>query len=308
VIAHWDEIEPVRRDVGPMGLVRIDLGRAAGTVAVGMARLRVDEGKQASAVHVHYAQEEIFYVLGGSGISWQDGMAYEVGPGDTIVHLAGKETHTLIGASGGVDVLAYGERLDPTLTRLPRSGIFVAPGVLLDASLTGGVWDREPGDLEVPEPSPRPPNIVHSGDAEERFGGLVRTLGRSAGAVRTGLNLVTLPAGARGAPSHCHSSEEEIFVFLEGDATLQLKPSPQRAGTEREQEIPIRAGHVVSRPAGTGIAHAFRAGDQGCTYLAYGQRNPNEYLYYPDSNKIFFKGVGLIARLENLDYMDGEED
>ena len=65
---------------------------------------------------------------------------------------------------------------------------------------------------------------------------------------------------------------------------------------------------MVSRPAGTGIAHAFRAGDQGCTYLAYGQRNPNEYLYYPDSNKIFFKGVGLIARLENVDYMDGEED
>jgi uncharacterized cupin superfamily protein len=42
------------------------------------------------------------------------------------------------------------------------------------------------------------------------------------------------------------------------------------------------------------------------TYLAYGTREPNDITYYPRSNKIFFRGVGLIARLENLDYSDGE--
>jgi uncharacterized cupin superfamily protein len=307
VIAHWDEIEPVRLDVGPMGLVRTDLGRAAQTVDLGVARLQIDPGKQASAVHVHYDQEEIFYVLGGSGLSWQDGKTYEVGPGDAIVHLAGKETHTLIAGPDGIDVLAYGERLSPTLTRLPRSGVYVGAGVMLDASLSGHVWEREPGELEVPEPSPRPPNIVNADDADQRFGGLVRTLGRSAGAARTGLNLVSLAAGDKGAPSHCHSAEEEIFVFLEGDATLRLTPSPQRAAAEQEQEIPIRAGQVVSRPAGTGIAHSFQAGEQGCTFLAYGGRSTSDVVYYPDSNKIFFKGVGLIGRLENLDYFDGED-
>jgi len=308
VIAHWDEIEPNRLDVGPMGLVRIDLGRAAGTVDVGVARLQVDPGKQASAVHVHYAQEEIFYVLGGSGISWQDGSAYEVGPGDCIVHLAGKETHTLIAGPDGLDVLAYGERLSPTLTRLPRSGIFVAPGVLLDASMTGHVWEREPGDLEVPEPSPRPSSIVNLADVEGKFEGRMKHLGRTAGAVRTGLNWVSLAAGEKAAPSHCHSAEEEIFIFLEGEATLRLTPSPQRAVAAPEEEHSLRAGHVVARPAGSGIAHSFRAGDQGCSYLAYGQRNANDVIYYPDSNKILFRGVGLIARLENLDYFDGEED
>jgi uncharacterized cupin superfamily protein len=308
LIAHWDEIERHRLDVGPMGLVRIDLGRAAGTVDVGVARLQVDPGKQASAVHVHYAQEEIFYVLGGSGISWQDGKAYEVGPGDCLVHLAGKETHTLIAGQDGLDVLAYGERLSPTLTRLPRSGIFVAPGVMLEASLSGHVWEREPEDLEVPEPSPRPPNIVNGTDVEGKFEGRMKPLGRTAGAVRTGLNWVSLAAGEKAAPSHCHSAEEEIFVFLEGEATLRLTPSPQRAVAAPEEEHPLRAGHVVARPAGSGIAHSFRAGDQGCTYLAYGQRNTNDVIYYPDSNKIFFRGVGLIGRLENLDYFDGEED
>jgi hypothetical protein len=28
--------------------------------------------------------------------------------------------------------------------------------------------------------------------------------------------------------------------------------------------------------------------------------------YYPRSNKIFFRGLGLIARLESLEYDDGE--
>jgi hypothetical protein len=28
--------------------------------------------------------------------------------------------------------------------------------------------------------------------------------------------------------------------------------------------------------------------------------------FYPRSNKIAFRGVGLMARLDHLDYMDGE--
>jgi len=63
----------------------------------------------------------------------------------------------------------------------------------------------------------------------------------------------------------------------------------------------------VSRPAGTRVAHAFRAGTRGLTYLAYGTRDTNDIVYYPRSNKIFFRGVGLIGRIERLDYWDGEE-
>ena len=51
-------------------------------------------------------------------------------------------------------------------------------------------------------------------------------------------------------------TDEEIFVVLDGDGTLELWPTPQRAraGVEYE-ELPIRAGNVISRPASTGIAH-----------------------------------------------------
>ena len=59
---------------------------------------------------------------------------------------------------------------------------------------------------------------------------------------------------------------------------------------------------------GTRIAHSVVPGDQGITYLVYGTREPNDIAYYPRSNKVYFRGVGLMTRLEHLDYGDGESD
>ena len=119
---------------------------------------------------------------------------------------------------------------------------------------------------------------------------------------------MTVGPGKLPAPAHCHSAEEEIFVVLEGDGTLELVPSPRARDRGHEEEhVPIRAGHVVARPAGTQISHAFRGGDNGMKVLMYGWRNSNDITYYPRSNKIGFRGVGLMTRLEPLDYWDGEE-
>jgi uncharacterized cupin superfamily protein len=54
------------------------------------------------------------------------------------------------------------------------------------------------------------------------------------------------------------------------------------------------------------MSHFFRAGPEGMTFLAYGTRRPNDVCYYPRSNKIYWRGLGLIARLEPLKYDDGE--
>ena len=35
-------------------------------------------------------------------------------------------------------------------------------------------------------------------------------------------------------------------------------------------------------------------------------RRGGDLCYYPPSNKVFLRGIGLIARLEPLDYDDGE--
>jgi uncharacterized cupin superfamily protein len=287
-----------------MRLDRYDLGSAAGSKDVGVARLKLDPGGRSSPVHVELDEEEIFYVLAGSGLSWQDGKTYEVHPGDCIVHRVAWEEHTLIAGPDGIDVLAFGERTNATASYLPRAGV-VRMGVTVNVAEDRHPWDLEieAGQLELPEPSPRPSNIVNVADVE---GEGWKRLAAAAGSVRTGLNW-GWSAGEADGPVHCHSEDEEIFVVLAGSGTLVLVPTPQmvRSGTV-EEEIPIRAGHVISRPPATRIAHGIRAGDDGMTFLAYGTRRPNDICYYPRSNKIFFRGLGLIARLEDLDYDDGE--
>ena len=42
-------------------------------------------------------------------------------------------------------------------------------------------------------------------------------------------------------------------------------------------------------------------------FLAYGTREPDDMCYYPHSNKISFRGLGVVGRIERLDYWDGED-
>jgi uncharacterized cupin superfamily protein len=124
-----------------------------------------------------------------------------------------------------------------------------------------------------------------------------RNLGRAVGSITTGLQHVEVVPGKYSAPAHCHSLEEEIFVIIAGDGVDVLG----------DEETPVGPGHEISRPAGTGISHVFRAGNAGLTYLAYGMRNPADVCYYPRSGKLAFRGIKLVARLERLDYWDGED-
>ena len=123
MIAHWDDVEGEVVDKGPLGFTTYDLGTAAGTKNVGVTRARVEPGKQSSPVHVELDEEEIFYVLAGSGLSWQNGEVYEVHLGDCVVHRVAEETHTMIGGPDGLDLLIFGQRADPPLTYLPRAKV-----------------------------------------------------------------------------------------------------------------------------------------------------------------------------------------
>jgi uncharacterized cupin superfamily protein len=314
VIAHWDEVDAERIERGHLTGTWRDLGEAAGTRSVGVNRIEVDAGCWSGPAHAELDAEEIFFVLGGSGLSWRDGETYEIAAGDCIVHRVA-DVHAFRAGQDGLDMLAFGQRMDATYTHFPRvNAIGNYPGVTLDVSPGPRIWEREQalGEPESMTPAPRPSNIVQLDDVVDAGeGGAVAELGRAAGSERTGLNWVRLPPGRRGPPPHCHSAEEEIFVVLDGDGMLELWPTPGAArlhGDVEFEEHPVRAGHVISRPPATRIGHSLRAGDDGMTYLAYGTREPNDVCYYPRSNKIFWRGVGLIARLEPLDYDDGEPE
>ena len=309
-IVHWDDVDSGRAEAGHLGGTWSDLGAAAGSRTVGVKRIQVDPGRWSTPFHRQTAEEEIFYVLGGGGVCLLDGSAFDVRRGDCIVHRP-RELHSLRAGADGLDVLAFGTRVPTEAAHLPRAGISWLGGSWVEAGTGDHPWTREAaaGEPEVPEVGARPASVANVDEVEgrESAAGTAHGLGAAAGSDQTGLNWLRLDAGQEGSPPHCHSADEEIFVVLEGSGTLELWPSPQRArrGVERE-DVPIRAGHVISRPASTGIAHGFRAGDDGIAFLAYGTRNPNDVCYYPRSNKISFRGLGLIARLEDLAYDDGE--
>lgn len=308
-LAHWDDVEPQRHPLPAAGGLRRRLGDAAGSRRVGVNLIELDAGEISSPAHVHGADEEIFFVLRGGGLSWQDGTTYEVRAGDTLVHRVRHEAHSLRAGDDGLDVLAFGPRTRIGGAYLPNAGIYWLYPSWAEAGAGEHPFAREQG-LEWPEPSAaRPETIVHLDDVEGAFGGLAKHAGRAAGAVESGLNWLALPPGEEGAPPHCHSAEEELFVVLAGEGTLELWSSPdpgRQLQTEPAETHPLRRGHVVSRPAGSRVPHSFRAGPQGLTYLAYGTKDSNDICWYPRSNKVFLRGLGVIARLQLLDYFDGE--
>ncbi len=311
-IAHWDDVEHHHRAKGEMDATWQRLGQAAGTEGVGQNRVRVAPGKLPTPPHSHGASEEIYFVLEGSGLAWQDEQVHEVRPGDCVIHRADELEHTFVAGPDGLEYLVYGTRHPTELGWLPRSGAvrFGWPWV---EGRTDDPWDREAEGppLAYGEPAERPPNIVNVDEVElersERFA--TAPLATRERSDQAGFHWERLEPGARGAVPHCHSEEEEIFVILAGEGTLHLWPSPlpEARGATRE-EIPVRAGHVIARPPGTRISHWFRAGTDGLTMLIYGTRKPNDMCWYPRSNKIAWRGLGVIGRIEALEYDDGEAD
>jgi uncharacterized cupin superfamily protein len=314
-LTHWDELPWERME---RGHIAGDWQSLTGerSVKVGVKRIRVDPGKWSTPAHVENSEEEIFFVLGGSGISWQNGACYEVRSGDCLVHTAGTEAHTLRAGADGLTVLAFGERHARNGARLPRAGVSWGLGAWVrTGEPEDHPWKLEAaaGEPEVGEPVERPAWVVNVDDLEpEPFShgsvdSVSRELGLAAESVRTGISHVTVTPGKLNVPPHVHSVEEEIFVVLGGEGELELLPTPGSYPDAETGTFPVRAGSTVARRAGTRVAHCFRAGPKGLTLLSYGTRDSSDIAYYPRSDKINFRGIGLIARIERLGYWDGED-
>jgi uncharacterized cupin superfamily protein len=302
-IVNFGECRAGELAVGHIKGVWRDIGREAGTRTVGLRRIEVAPSHFSTPAHEHGGDEEVFFVLGGAGVLWQDGNTYDIAAGDCIVHRAKRGVHTLRAGEEGLDVLVFGQRCDVALTALPRAG--VAWSFPRWVELPGGdspfAREAAAGAPECPPPQPeRPANVVALTDVAAVFDGRARRLGRAAGAVATGLNHVTLPPGGAGAPAHCHSAEEELFVVLEGNGVLELWA---RGASAVSEEHALRAGDVFSRPAATGVAHALRAGEDGLTYLAYGTREANDMCFYPGSGRVALRGLRIALRSPEIEHL-----
>jgi uncharacterized cupin superfamily protein len=305
VLIHWDDLEWARIDRGPLQGMRQRLGAAAGAARAGLSRYRMGPGERAMPVHVHADEEEIFYVLGGQGISWLDGRAYAVAAGDCVVHRAGAEAHTIVAGDEALELVAFSSGSATRIAWLPRvNAWWIGPRWLPSDGPNPFALEATAGELELPAPEPsRPQTIVATRDVSPepmRHGAVDshwRDLGVAAGSALSGINHVEVTPGASSSPFHCHGAEEELFVVLAGGGTLRL-------GDER---LAVKTGHVLARPPGTRVAHQFITGEDGLTLLAWGTRDANDVVWYPDSSEVNLRGVGIRARLEPLDYWEGED-
>jgi uncharacterized cupin superfamily protein len=161
--------------------------------------------------------------------------------------------------------------------------------------------------------------VVNIADAPLRDGGngeqFVAKLGRigaSIGARKLGCQLHVVPAGKKAFPRHAHHANEEMFFVVSGEGAYRLG----------EETYPIRAGDVMSAPAGdASTAHQIvNTSDAELRYLAFSTRLDPDITEYPDSNKFSVASMippdkGMMAAKftymgrndRQLGYFDGEE-
>jgi len=252
---------------------------AIGTVRIGARRWRLAPGAQSPRPAASDA-EAMAFVLAGSGVSAHDGTTAPIRAGDALLHPPGAAS-VLRAGDDGLDLLLLGSR-----SEAPDGGpAGPAPTIIAIADVPGAERDRG------------------------EFGATIRNVGVALGSQSTGMRHAAIAPGRLNAPPHCHSAEEELFVVLDGDGTLLFYD----LDGEPTEEHAVRAGHVVARPAGTGISHAFRAGDRGMTVLSYGERKGEDVGFYPRSQKLAIRGFGgsgvlggVVFRVQRADYWDGE--
>jgi uncharacterized cupin superfamily protein len=131
-------------------------------------------------------------------------------------------------------------------------------------------------------------------------------LARGTAAQKLGASIDILQPGKLGCPYHLHHAQEEMFVILEGTATLRV------AG----EMLPIKAGDVIFIPPGPEYPHQIiNTSDAPLKYLSVSTMETPEICEYPDSGKFLAEGSlkssapfeVIDRRGSGLDYWDGEQ-
>lgn len=114
---------------------------------------------------------------------------------------------------------------------------------------------------------------------------------------RLGVNLTRVPPGRTTCPMHHHRLEDEVFYVLSGRGVFRYG----------EAIAEIGPGDCVSCPAGVGVAHQLaNPFKEDLVYLAIGPNFDDEVCAYPDSGKVYVRGLGLMGFLDRAGVYHGE--
>lgn len=128
----------------------------------------------------------------------------------------------------------------------------------------------------------RPPFIIAAAAVPERrhrypnsdeSNGYQRSIGRAAGLLKIGVNLMRLPPGERSSWPHAEEKEEEFVYVLEGEVDAWIDGDVHA----------MRRGDFAAFPAGTGTCHCFiNNGEREALLLVGGEASRSDNrIYYP---------------------------
>jgi uncharacterized cupin superfamily protein len=132
-------------------------------------------------------------------------------------------------------------------------------------------------NLDQLQPQAMPAQYAASGAAAERFAPRIAMIGELIGMRGLGCNLTVLAPGKRAFPFHNHRVNEEVFIVLQGNATIRIGASSHA----------LRQGDIVACPAGgQETAHQIiNTGEGELRYLALSSNASPDVVEFPDSGK-----------------------
>ena len=131
-------------------------------------------------------------------------------------------------------------------------------------------------------PAKKPPFIIaaascpetrHQYPNSDEYNGYQRSIGKAAGLLKIGVNLMRLPPGERSSWPHAEEKEEEFVYVLEGEVDAWIGGFLHA----------MRSGDFAAFPAGTGICHCFINNSEHEVLLLVGGAAPrrDSRIYYP---------------------------
>lgn len=118
-------------------------------------------------------------------------------------------------------------------------------------------------------------------------------VGDAIGSEKIYVNIDFVKPGGKSVKFHAHSKQEEFFLIMSGKGLLRMYGD----------EIPIKAGDVISKPAGKNIAHQFiNNSSEVLQILDVGTREKGDVAIYPDENIVYLRDEKLV--FNNRDIID----
>jgi uncharacterized cupin superfamily protein len=115
-------------------------------------------------------------------------------------------------------------------------------------------------------------------------------VGDALGSEKIYVNIDFVKPGGKSTKYHSHSRQEEFFLIMSGSGILRIN----------DEEIQVKTGDVISKPAGKDIAHQFiNDSSTILQILDVGNRDKDDIAIYPDENKVFLRNKKLVFDIDD---------